>query len=265
MDDFLHDVHAFAERRHLRAAKLIDLAATQFAIDGSGDGFGHIADIDRLKLRMAAADRRQEGRDFRHGGEPVEEIILRAEHDGRAEDDRVADGFERRCLARRLRAAVLRRRIGIGADGADMDEPGALGAGRLCNGAGTKVLNRSHVVAAAGVEGAGQVDHRIGAQHGPVDRPADAYIGLDRLDLAEVAKRLEMLGKVGSAAGHQNAVAALGKRPHDMAAKKAGAAENCNALGKVFHGHCLAERKRCGSYQRPASPWHGTGERPASS
>ena len=57
-----HRLETFAEAQHLGAAKLIDLAAGDLAVDGAGDGFGDILDIDRLEIRLAAADQRQDRR-----------------------------------------------------------------------------------------------------------------------------------------------------------------------------------------------------------
>ena len=63
----------------------------------------------------------------------------------------------------------------------------------------------------------------VGALHGAVDRPAHAQIGLHRLDLADIAERLQMAGEFGPAGGDPDPVAALGQRPHHMPADKAGA------------------------------------------
>ena len=72
----------------------------------------------------------------------------------------------------------------------------------------------------------------VGALHGAVDRPADAQIGLHRLDLADIAERLQMAGELGAARRDADAVAALGQRPDDMPAEKARAAKN----GHQFRG-----------------------------
>ena len=41
-----------------------------------------------------------------------------------------------------------------------------------------------------------------------------------------VAQGLQMARKIGPAAGHADAIAALGQRPHDVAAEKARAADD---------------------------------------
>jgi len=66
-----------------------------------------------------------------------------------------------------------------------------------------------------------EIDDMVGALHGAVHRPAHAHIGLHRLDLADIAERLQMAGKIGPPAGDPDAIAALGQRAHDMAADKA--------------------------------------------
>ncbi|BCG76780.1 hypothetical protein MesoLj113b_03220 [Mesorhizobium sp. 113-3-3] len=83
-----------------------------------------------------------------------------------------------------------------------------------------------------------EIDDMVGALHGAVDRPAHAHIGLHRLDLADIAERLQMAGKVGPPAGDPDAVAALGQRAHDMAADKARPAKDDNKLwGLQDFGH----------------------------
>ena len=55
-------------------------------------------------------------------GEAVGEVVLGAEHHARADDRRVGEGVAHRALAKPLGAAIVRRRVGIGADRADLDE-----------------------------------------------------------------------------------------------------------------------------------------------
>ena len=71
-----------------------------------------------------------------------------------------------------------------------------------------------------------------GALDRAVDRPAHAQIGLHRLDLADIAERLDMAGKLGPPGGDADQIAALGERPDDMPADKARASEN----GDEFRG-----------------------------
>ena len=62
-----HVGEAVPEAFDLRSAELIG-ARAQRAVDGAGDGFRDIADIDRLELRLAAAEQRQHRREARHVG-----------------------------------------------------------------------------------------------------------------------------------------------------------------------------------------------------
>ena len=65
------------------------------------------------------------------------------------------------------------------------------GAGRLGDGAGAEDMDGVEALAAALGEDADEIDHRVGALDGAVDRPAIAEIGLHRLDPADHAERLE--------------------------------------------------------------------------
>jgi hypothetical protein len=49
------------------------------------------------------------------------------------------------------------------------------------------------------MQDADEVDDVVGAFDGAVDRPAHAQVGLDRLDLADIAERLQMAGEIGPA------------------------------------------------------------------
>ena len=87
-------------------------------------------------------------------------------------------------------------------------------------------MDRVETLAAALGEDGDEVDDRVGAVDGAVDRPAVAEIGLDRLDPADHAERLEMAGEIGPADGGAHAPAALQERADDMAAEEARAAED---------------------------------------
>ncbi len=53
-----------------------------------------------------------------------------------------------------------------------------------------------------------------------LDRGGVAQIGLDRVNLADPAERLQMEGQIGPANSHPDAIVALGQRAHDMAAEE---------------------------------------------
>ncbi len=131
-----HQFHQFAERLHLGAAELVGRAGLGFIFQRRDDGRGDVADEHRLEARRAAADQRQRRRDARHGGEAIEEAVLRTEQDRRPEDHGLRHrGFHRR-FARRLGARIGRLRVRIGADRRDMHELGAALGGGLGDGAG---------------------------------------------------------------------------------------------------------------------------------
>jgi hypothetical protein len=176
---------------------------------------------------VAAADQRQGRHEAGHPGEAVEEMVLGPEHDRRAEDDGAGNRLEHRLFAERLGAGVVGRRIQIGADRRDMGKAGDAGGARgFSDGAGAEDMDGIEALAAGFGEDRDQIDHRIGALDGAVDRPAIAEIGLDRMDPADAAARLEMAGEIGPAHGGADAPAALQERAHEMAAEEAGAAKD---------------------------------------
>src|SRR5262249_52223412 len=63
---------------------------------------GDITDIDRLELRLAAADQRQRWRETRQRREPVEETVLRSEDGARPRDGRSREGSADALFARSL-------------------------------------------------------------------------------------------------------------------------------------------------------------------
>src|SRR4051794_33111794 len=119
-----------------------------------------------------------------------------------------------------------------------MGEPGADGARRLGDGASTEFVHGGEFLPAALMQDGDEIDDMVGTLHGTVDRPAHAHIGLHRLDLADIAERLQMAGKIGPPTGDPDAITALGQSPHDMTADKAGPAKDDDELwGLQDFGH----------------------------
>ena len=126
-----------------------------------------------------------------------------------------------------------------------MGEAGADRARGFGHRAGAELVHGVEFLPAGLMQDGDQIDDMVGALHGAVDRPAHAHIGLHRLDLADIAERLQMAGEIGPAHGDPDAVAALGQRPHDMAADKAGAAEDDHELwGLQDFGHGWLRRSK---------------------
>ena len=97
---------------------------------------------------MAAADERQSGQEAGEPGEAIEEVILRPEHDRRPHDGGTGNGLEHRLLAERFGAAIVGRRIRVGADRRNMDEAlDAGGARRLGDGASAEDIDRIEALA----------------------------------------------------------------------------------------------------------------------
>ena len=90
------------------------------------------------------------------------------------------------------------------------------------------------------------IDHRkvvegsvFGAFKGAVHRPPVAEVGLDRLDLAHRAERLQVPGEIRPPHRHPNAEIRLGKRAHHMPAEEAGTAEDGDECIVIAREHAL--------------------------
>ena len=66
----------------------------------------------------------------------------------------------------------------------------------------------------------------LGADQRPLDRVRIAKIGLDHLDLADIAQHAQAIAAAGLAHGDADAIALLGERPHGLGPDEARAAEN---------------------------------------
>lgn len=71
-----------------------------------------------------------------------------------------------------------------------------------------------------------QVDDDRAVANRRLDGGRMTKIGLDRVNLADAAERLQLEGKVGAAHGGADAIAVPRKRPHHVAADKTGSAED---------------------------------------
>ena len=166
-----HDFHQRLEAVGLGPAQFVGLALRLAIRQGAQHRIRHIADIDRLKQRMAATDQRQRRRQPRHGAEPVEERILRPEHDAGAQDRGFRESLANRRLARRFGARIGRVRVGIGADGREMDQrPGADRLRGLGDGPGGLMMHLVKTVTVARrVQDTDQIDDRVSTLHGTGD------------------------------------------------------------------------------------------------
>ncbi len=218
-------LHQFLERVYGRPAKFVDRAGLQVAVDRTRDRLTDIAGEDRLHAGVTAAGQRQCRRQSRHGGEAIEEAVLRAEYDRRPHDDGVAVRGKHALLALGLGTRILRGGIRVGADRGDMDQ-WSVGRDRR-PGECFRALRHHGVEAlpAALEQDADKIDGNIGVAQRRRDRIRIAQIGLDRMDLADPAERLQKAGELGTAHRDADAIAAIRQRPYHMAAHKAGAAE----------------------------------------
>ena len=171
---------------------------------------------------MPAANQRQKGHHAGECRETVEKIIFWAKHDGGAQDNGVVDNRPDRRFTRRFRARIKGWRFSIRPNGRNMHETrNTVTLGRFRNGFRAICLNSIKPLAAALGQNANEVHHRIRTLHRVINRLREAQISLHRVNLTDIAKRLEKIGQIRPAHRNPNTIAALGKRPHDMAAQKA--------------------------------------------
>jgi hypothetical protein len=114
-----------------------------------------------------------------------------------------------------------------------VDQAGAGGTRRRRHRRGALVLDGFEGLGARFGENADEIDHHRAAARRRGDRFGIAQVGLDGMDLADLAERLEVAGEVGPPHRDPDAVVALGQRPHHVPADKARAAENGD---QGFHG-----------------------------
>eukprot|EP01136_Pigoraptor_vietnamica_P033411 Opistho-1_new@96248 len=222
-----HDLQQLAEAVGARAGQLIGLARGLGQRQRVGDGRGNVADIDRLELGAAAADQRQGRRQHRHLGEAIEEAVLRSDDDRRAQDRRMGKGAQHALLAFRLGAGISGFGAGIGADGGDLHEFPRTGArGGRGDAGGTLRLDRLEALPPAFLENGDQVDHRIGAGHGAIDRILVADVGGDRRHLADHAGGFQEQGLVRAAHRDPHLPALLSQARNQMTTYETGTAEH---------------------------------------
>src|SRR5512132_3471738 len=75
------------------SAEFVDLALRRGGRQGPRNSFSDVPHIDRLQLRFATAEQRQDWHHARQGGQAVEECVLRAEDNARAEDGGAGKSF----------------------------------------------------------------------------------------------------------------------------------------------------------------------------
>jgi hypothetical protein len=113
------------------------------------------------------------------------------------------------------------------AQGRHLHQPGdALLARRFGDGLGAHGVDRLEALATGLVEHADQVHRRRRAVQGALHRGGVADIGLDEIDLADVAEHPHAIGEVGIAHRDPDAPAGLGELPHRLGADEARTAED---------------------------------------
>ena len=193
---------------------------------------------------LAAADQRQHRRELAHPGEAVEESVLRAEHDARAQD-------------RRLREARLQRRLagGLGArvgGGRAADRRRSRRHGRRARrpagsaaapiSPGSRACSRSKSPPRALEQDADQADRGVGADQQALDLALGRRVPGLRVDLADGAQRLEEQRPLRAAGRDADDRPLLGQALDDIAADEARAAEHRHDL--AAHGTLPLRRSR---------------------
>ena len=189
---------------------------------------------------LAAADQRQHRRQPRQPGELVEEIVLRSEHDRGTEDRRLRERLAHALFAQRLGPGIARR-----ARCARRRAPRHAAAGPRRSSDAARAIRSAastwsalEALAAALVEHRDEIDRRIGALQRRAHRVLVLDIGLDELDLADPAHRLQEQRVVGPAHRDADAPAVIGERAHHVPAEEARAAEDGDKPrgGNAGHG-----------------------------
>src|SRR5262249_46704520 len=155
----------------------------------------------------------------------------------------------------------------VGADRRDVDHARAVLGRRARDRTGAFGLHRLEALRAAFEQDADQVDDDVGLVDHRVDRAWVADVGLEGVDLADPAERLQMTGQFGAAHRDADAVVALGERPDHVPAEEAGAPEDGDERVEVrrsghaavspFEGGSVAEYRivrdlyRGGIFARP--------------
>ncbi len=218
--------------RIFRAAELVDPAGRLGMVERRHRGIGDVADIDRLKPRLPAADQRQRRQVARQRGKAVEEVILGPEDQRRAQDGGAGEEVAHRRLALGLGAGIGGGRGGIGADGGNVDEaPRARRAGKARQQCRAAMMDEVEALRALLVKDAGGEDHGIGAGDGRGEQSLVAEAGVDRRDLADIAHRPQISRAAGMAADRGHDRAPPGETLDDVAADEAGAADDGDTPG----------------------------------
>ena len=238
--DFVQQqVQDLAECVDLGATELVGASRRRRVVEALDHRIGDIADIDRLKPGLAAADQRQHRRDRRHRREPVEELVFGAEHDRGAQDRRGREGIAHGLLAGGLGAGIGGGRARIGADRRDVHEaldPGV--AGQPGEPGGSGMMHELESLRPAFTQDADAVDERrIAGEEGRQQRRI-ADRDIQGRDLPDIAHRLQELGVLGVAAADGDHLAACGEPPDHVPADEARPAEHGGSA--ISHGSPVA-------------------------
>ena len=207
--------------------ELVGLARTSIVGGGPGDGLGDVGHIDGLEAGLAAADERQDGTDRSQRSEAIEKPVLRAEHDGWANDCGAPEDIAHSLFALGLAAGVVGRRGAVCADGRHLNQAVQLGGpSRPRDGRRAVNLHGAEGLGGGPIEDSHQVDRRLGPFEGAGDRGVITDISLDDLYLADVAQHAQPIAAARIADRNADPRAAARQGAHHLGPDKAGSPEN---------------------------------------
>ena len=224
--------HQLGQREHLRAGRLEHAGRGDTALDAGPQRLRDVAHPHRLHARVRAGQRHQRQQGL-HAREQVEELVFGTEHHRRPQHRERHAAVAQRGLARRLAAQIVRRRVGIGAQRADVHHVRHAGVARGAPDAARQLAVHAIEFRRAAVQDAHQVDHRIGAGQQARQRQFVVHVGSHEVHAGQRAQ----VGAVRQRARGQRQLDRQAVRraaPREGPADEAGAAEHDHATR-----HCL--------------------------
>ena len=236
--------HQFFKAIDRGAAELVGLAACFRVVQHARNRRRHIADIDGLKLRMPAADQRQDRQIPRQPGKFVEEFVFRTEYQRGAQDRGIGKLFTNPDFAAPFGFGVSGIGVAIGADRREVNQCFyARLACQTCDARSRIDMYGLEAVLAAAVENAGEIDDRIGFGNGGRNGFLVMHIAFLHTDLPDRSRRLQIIAEIGMAADGPDAPALFCQLADRVASDKAGCAEDRDEVAHIGIPEALARNR----------------------
>src|SRR6185312_6033004 len=246
--------HELLECQDIRAAELVGLPEALRPVERADERVRYIANIDRLNARLRAREGHDATRQSEERGEAVGERVAWAEDDRWAEDGEIevrgSGADELLCFALGSQVAAGSA-LPIRAGGAHLQQPADLRVPR----GGDEFRGEIHMYgveggAAALVENADEVDHRVHPAEQLAERAWIVDVRGDELDRREDP---EVLPVTGTACGYPHPVSVAHETRDELRTDEAGAAQHTDA-----HGRCHVS---AGSGAQSRYGWRARGGR----